>query len=412
MSENRTNFNAKYVFTRKKNIVAFIALVICIAFGVTNSFSKDSFVDITVAGPIIRGDGIGGFTIDIIDVLSEKYKVGIKKIDFNGSDLSPKILSILKKKNKKPGPVVIYTKPVWDLSPTDVSYLAGLQKTKDRIVVAFSMFESSLIPESGVEALNKYFNLVVVPDEYLVDVYKNSGVLKPIKVLPLPMNLKAFQKTERIKKVDDPFVFTILSSSIYRKNILGTLIAFNNVFKNNPKVRLKINSRYSANGAHHEIMRYLLLEDIKNVEYSSESLTFEKYKQILNQTDCLLSASMGEGFSLQPREAMSMGIPVIVTNNTAQTTICKTNLVKVVESRIEEPAFHYFMTKPCGSFFKCNTNDLSNAMMDVYENYEKYKQQALCAVDWVQKYDIANLKNDYIDFFNLKKLRTYLDNNN
>jgi glycosyltransferase involved in cell wall biosynthesis len=356
-------------------------------------------VDITVVGPVVAADGLGRNTIDFFDVLRTKYKVNLLWTHLDRAHLPDWIKEFVKKKPKLIGKLILYTKPVWNLSAKDISFLDLIKESKDKVKIAYSMFESSLLPPMGVECLNKYFDLIVVPDEYLIDVYKNSGITKPIKVLPLGLNFSELAKFPIKRKKNENFVFTILSSAIYRKNILGTVHAFAKVFKNNPHVQLRINSRYSINGSNHEILRFIMNEGLQNVTFTTKALSEPEYNQLLSSSDCLVNLSMGEGFSIQPREAMVTGIPVIVSNNTAQKTICNTQLVKAVNSTIEEPAFHYFADAPYGNFFKCNQSDIEEAFLDVYHNYDKYLRNAEKAREWALQYDLKNLKDSYLDFF-------------
>ena len=56
------------------------------------------------------------------------------------------------------------------------------------------MFESSKIPNEWANILNNYFDIVVVPDSYLIEIYKNSGVNLPIFVLPLSISIEELLK--------------------------------------------------------------------------------------------------------------------------------------------------------------------------------------------------------------------------
>lgn len=355
--------------------------------------------EITLVGPVVAADGLGRNTIDFATILKENFKISIYPTSMQKEDLPTWIKPLFQKKLGCIGKIVLYIKPVWNLKKNDIEFLQKITSKKERRLIAYSMFESSLIPLNGVEILNKYFDLVVVPDPYLVQVYKDSGVTKPIEMLPLAVNFTKLKKIPLKTTKNDPFVFTILSSAIYRKNILTAVEAFSKSFKNNPHVKLIINSRYSFNGSNHEILRYIHHHQINNIQFTTKSLEENEYNKLLAQSDCFLSVSLGEGFSIQPREAMVLGIPTIVTSNTAQTTICNTGLVSAVECKVKEPAFHYFSDTPYGDYFKCSVDDLSQALEDVYYNYDYYLSNSYRAREWALKYDINVLNDTYIAFF-------------
>ena len=376
----------------KKWILAFlVALIAFILVPVKRA-------DITVIGPVVMADGLGRNTIDFIHMLKTRYTVNCVPTLTKVSELPKDIKRCLNKRLSRYGRVVLYTKPVWDAKLKDYKRFERLKKSNS-LVVAYSMFESSALPQEGVNILNDYFDVVVVPDEYFIDVYRNSGVIKPIKVLPLAMNFGALENKPFKKVKNDPFVFTILSSAVYRKNMFTAVKAFEKAFGNNPHVKLRINSRYSMGGANHEVLRYLQAHPLDNIVYTTKSLLTDEYNSLLADSDCLLSVAMGEGFSIQPREAMMLGIPCIVTNNTAQSTICKTGLVRSVECSIEEPAFHYFSDQSYGKYYKCTIDDLASAFLDVYHNYDRYLEKSQQAKAWASFYTIEALQKVYVEFF-------------
>jgi len=143
---------------------------------------------------------------------------------------------------------------------------------------------------------------------------------------------------------------------------------------------------------------------------------------------------MGEGFSITPREALACGKPCILTNNTAQISICNTGAVRVVPSKILVPAFydcHYDNHYPTvcalnlcknvlefnnqellnnlieeeldltwrsgnvGYQFDCETDDARAAMRDVYEHYHDYFLKAKEGREWAKGYLHKNLSAKY-----------------
>lgn len=360
--------------------------------------------DITIIGPIKAGDGLGRNTIDFIKILSEKYHVNCLPTYFSNKDLDSQVAKIIRSPNKRLGKVILFTKPIWTPHEHNLKTLTKISKSKNSIKIAYSMFESSLIPPEWAIQLNKYFDLVAVPDEYLVDVYKKSGVTIPIKVLPLCIDFTNLAKQELKKEKNELFTFSILSSGIYRKNILQAARSFARLFANNPDVILRINCRYGLDKSSEQLKDFIKKNNITNIRFSQVSLDNNSYLSLLKQSDCLMNVSMGEGFSIQPREAMTLGIPCIVTNNTAQKTICQTGLVASVECPIKEAAYHFFSDLPYGDYFKCEDNELAEKMWDVYSNYQQYLKEAPKMREWAMKYDLKSLKTDYEEFFNLDNL--------
>jgi len=379
--------------------------------------------ELTLIGPIKRCDGLGRNTLEFADLLRSTYNLNCIPTFYEDADISPSLKKIIYKNSKshswirkiftrvatkKWGKVVVYTDTVWELNPKKIALFDRLEADPERIKIAYSMFESSFLPQEGVDCLNRSFDLIVVPDPYLVNVYKNSGVKVPIVVLPLAIDFSTLLDIPLKQHKQRPFVFTVLSSSIYRKNILNVVKAFHAQFKNEPDVRLRINSRYAKDDTASEILRYINAHALHQVQFTQEALSTKAYNELLAQSDCILNVSMGEGFSIQPREAMVLGIPVIVSDNTAQTTICQSGLVKTVSCSISEPAIHYFSPTPCGNFFKCSEQDIGQAMQDVYTHYEDYLKNATQARAWALQYHTGHLQQAYIEFFAYKNLQNLI----
>ena len=126
--------------------------------------------------------------------------------------------------------------------------------------------------------------------------------------------------------------------------------------------------------------------------------------------DCFVSFSMGEGFSLIPREFLAMGIPCVLSNNTAHETICNTGLVKSVLSNILVKAEYFHLSDDCGYHFDTRLDDAVLALKDIYNNYHIYLNKAFEAREWAKTYSINNLKNKYLNLIKPKKLLYGVDN--
>jgi glycosyltransferase involved in cell wall biosynthesis len=267
------------------------------------------------------------------------------------------------------------------------------------------MFETSKISAAWVRTINRIFDAVIVPDQYLVKVYENSGVRKPIFVLPLGIYLDDFLRYKIKKKENNKFVFGCMANYDLRKNQMLLIQAFVQEFGNSKDVILKINGR-SFDCAN--IHQYIKNQRYLNVYLSKENLSWQKYIEFMSTLDCYVNISKGEGFSIPPREALALKIPCILTNNTAQKTICNTGFVKSIDCDIFEQAkFSSDLFDPSedlGFFFNCKLQDVRKALREVYENYKEYKKKAKLGKEWVKQYRWQNLKDRYHNLFKPKKI--------
>ena len=348
--------------------------------------------DLTIVGYMKYSDGLGRIPIGLIDILKEDIS-----INFIGSieplNIEDDIKEIAFNPDKTPGRVSILTSQI--LWSPHLQYYQDVPESK--IKLAYSMFESTRIPPIWVEILNAKFDAVVVPDPYLTKVYKNSGVQIPIFVLPLGMYLNDFFMHEPHNLPKDPFIFGALASYIPHKNLSLTIQAFGEEFGNSKEVFLSIHGRWGTVNYYQDLAKNL---GVSNIVFNSNTLNQKDYVELLNSLDCYINISKGEGFSCCPREALALGIPCILSNNSAQKTLCKSGFVKSIRSSIVEKAYYgaeYYDSQPIGNQFNCDLADIKQALRDVYTHYKFYIKLAKSGRKWVSKYSWSNLKLKYLN---------------
>jgi glycosyltransferase involved in cell wall biosynthesis len=375
------------------------SLILILSFGFIGHSVYERFFHrpyLSVIGYVKMADGIGRQAVEVIDALREDIDIAHSEtapVDL--TDVPEEVKKIISQKRERLGKVVLYEDVIWHPA-TDAYKIIAHPKEEDQIRIAYSMFESTRIPQKWVDIFNEYFDAVVVPDPFLVDVYKDSGVNLPVFVIPLGLNLDDFLNQPLKKQRNDRMVFANLSSGLGRKNQITLVRAFAKAFGNSPKVLLKINNRYAEEHTTEAIKAEIARLKLTNVEFTQELLDKESYLETFKNVDCYVSLSKGEGFSIQPREAMALGIPVIVSDSLAQETICKSALVKCVKADIAEPAYYHFPFKETFGFaYNCNVDDVAKAMKDVYKNYDKYLANGEQAREWVKQYRYEELKPFY-----------------
>lgn len=357
--------------------------------------AKHSPYDLTVLGVIRYADGLGRLPISMIDMLNDKLKINfitsrINKF-INLDEVSDAVKAVAQDVQKRPGKVALFCDLMW--VNYDKPYLFIPSST---IKIAYTMVESSAVPTQWVEVLNSYFDAAIVPDEALVEVYKQSGVKIPLFVLPCPLYLEEFLTKEPKKQKNMPFVFGISAGFWPRKNQKMVIEAFIKEFGNSPDVQLKLHGRFGEESPKQELINLIKKYKVKNIEFIEKSFSRAEYLSFMASLDCYVFLSKGEGFSITPREALALGIPCIVSNNTAQKTICATDYVRSVSSCIQEPAYYSHIGTHVGYEFNCTLYDAQKALRDVYENYHLYLKKAEQGREWVKQYHYTNLKQKFL----------------
>jgi glycosyltransferase involved in cell wall biosynthesis len=127
------------------------------------------------------------------------------------------------------------------------------------------------------------------------------------------------------------------------------------------------------------------------------ALSDKEYLSFLTSLDAYVMLSMGEGFSVTPREAMALGLPVILSENTGHHTICESGLVNGIRTKTEIPAFYEVFNRNIGEFFLPDVVAAADSIRNIFDQRDTIYSDAGKRRDWAAQYDVANLKGLYID---------------
>lgn len=260
----------------------------------------------------------------------------------------------------------------------------------------YCVTERTMISKSWRDRFNKNFDALLVADEWLVDVYKDSGVKIPIFTLPEAINLTSLLARPPKKAPHKPFTFGISAVFHPRKNQQLLIKAFHEEFKDNKNVRLLVHGRYWSSNFD-KLQRFTNSLKNKNIKLFVEHFTRKEYEDFISDLDFYALISKGEGYSITPREALAAGIPCLLSNNTAHKTICNSNFVYAVPSNKVEPSYCGITGLYLGNEFNCEIADVRKALREVYTNYSNYLAKAQAGREWVKQYLPQNLQRKYLN---------------
>ncbi len=368
-------------------------------------------VDVTLITPYIKfGCSVSRLPIGFIDILGDTLRFNVitsRPVKPDYTDIPYHVQKVLKSPYKKAGQVAILYDVLWDLVNEPTKFVPAESKIK----IAYSMFEATAIPRKWVQILNTQFDAVVVPDKSLIDIYVRGGVKIPVFELPGALYLDGFLRQPVKTKRNKIFTFGTSAGYFPWKNTEVLIKAFHKEFGTNKNVRLIVHSRGGTDYVRNSIKKLLKEAKANNIILIEQRLAQSDFIKLLSSFDCYAFLSKGEGFSNTPRELLAMGIPCILSNNTAHRTICNTGFVRAVDSKIKEPAnYPHFGGYCCGSFFNCTVKDVREALRDVYNNYPTYLAKAHKGREWVKKYDYPNLKFKHLNI--VKPVKVILGNRN
>jgi len=367
-------------------------------------------VDLSIVGFIDSADGIGRIPITIIDCLKNKLNINFvstRCINPHTLETSNEIKKIINKKNEIAGNVALFSDI---LNFPDADHYKAIP-ANSIIKIAYSMIEGTTFPNEWVEILNSKFDAVVVPDSWLIDIYRNSGVNIPIFCLPIILYLEDFLKLPPKKRANNPFIFGNTNAFVLRKNHIKLIQAFAKAFKNRPDVELYLSGRVSRQDSLQLVQDKIKELNLKNVILKLQILSQKEYVNLMSSFDCFVSLSTGEGFAVPPREALASGLPLIITNNTVHKTICKNDFVKCIPANIIIPGTYFgFPDNEKGYAFDCDIDDATNALNEIYKNYQLHLNKAQKGREWTKQYLKENLKEKYLNL--IKPIRIFLGPDN
>lgn len=355
-----------------------------------------SNIDLSLIGRANYNTGLGGIGIGIINTLKNDCKINhfflSNPLHYNG--ISPDVVEILQNPDTTPGNVALLYWPVY----TDDEYNIA-NSVKSHIRIAFSMLESTKIPAKWVDNFNNNFDAVIVPDEWLKEVYLACGVKVPLFILPHGICLEDFLN-EPIKETHSlPFRFGSNAVFTDRKNQHLLIDAFHEEFAGDLNVELVIHGGKGDNKYYEEAIRKIEARSVPSIKIIlNNTLSQKEYVEFMKSIDCYVLVSKGEGFSITPREAMALGIPTIISNNTAHKTICNSGYASCVTSQILNHALYpeYLKLGDCGNDFNSTIEDVRKELRKIYTNYLEHKKIAINARGWAKQYTWHNLKSKFI----------------
>ncbi len=182
--------------------------------------------------------------------------------------------------------------------------------------IAYTMYEASALPSGWVSGLNAV-DRVFTPSSWGRDVMVANGVQsEKVDVVPGGVDAETFHIWgPRLNLPAEQFKFLMVGKYETRKGYDETLLAFKDVFGDDPSVLLLIKATsFVDQAAVDKIKSKINAIGIPQVKLVDGALEGELMGALYRSCDCLIYPSRGEGWGLPLIEAMSSGLPVITTN--------------------------------------------------------------------------------------------------
>jgi glycosyltransferase involved in cell wall biosynthesis len=256
--------------------------------------------------------------------------------------------------------------------------------------VVSTMWESMSLPESFRESLHN-FPLIIVPSHQNQELF--SRYHPNVKFVPLGVDPAVWHREER-PKVGATFRF-LIGGSGPRKGTDLAHKAFRAAFPTVPRdgaTPLLVMKSPRAEGFHGE-----------NIEIIGGRISDEAEVDLYASSHCYLQPSRGEGFGLQPLQALAQGCPTILTAAHGHDAFAHLGIGLPARPA---PA-SYFVYGDAGEWWEPDLDALVDQMRWVYNHYDDAVARAAVGADVVaEQFTWARTAARFVDAIGVERLET------
>jgi len=203
----------------------------------------------------------------------------------------------------------IYCNLPWHHNPAEL-------KKEGLPLMAYTMYESTRVPEAWVNFLNKHIEVVLTPSSYSKAVFRQSGVTRPIHILPLFCDADEAGYSPKFNNGNEPYIYMwqgVAYDPCGRKGVDVVVRAFTELKK---EKRIEKDSRLVLKYLPYKSNKLIIdrLDTPLGIVYIQKNMTPGAMNKLYANVDCCVNPTHGEGFGLIPLEQMARCKPVLVTD--------------------------------------------------------------------------------------------------
>ena len=222
-----------------------------------------------------------------------------------------------------------------------------------------TMWETNWLPPQFSEYLH-LFDTVVVPSLHNWELF--SQFHDNVRVIPLGVDREVWYPKAR----PDNKKFKILcgGSEWYRKGLDVVLKVFLEMNLPDAELHIKI------------VPPYLSAPDnlnYPNVVVHNKWMTVEAEADLVRSADCFISVSRGEGFGLMPLQAISAGVPTILSDAHGHREFSDLATHRIPTRSVPT---NEGVWQNMGDWDEPEFDAIFSAIKDLYDNRDRYRQQA------------------------------------
>ncbi len=222
-----------------------------------------------------------------------------------------------------------------------------------------TMWETNWLPPQFSEYLH-LFDTVVVPSMHNWELF--SQFHDNVRVIPLGVDRDVWYPKARPE--NKKFKILCGGSEWYRKGLDVVLKVFLEMNLPDAELHIKI------------VPPYLSAPDnlvYPNVVVHDKWMTVEAEADLVRSADCFISVSRGEGFGLMPLQAISAGVPTILSDAHGHREFSDLATHRIPTRSVPT---NEGVWQNMGDWDEPDFDALCDALKDLHENHKRYRQQA------------------------------------
>lgn len=183
-------------------------------------------------------------------------------------------------------------------------------KTKAKVLLYIQEWEFERCPLEWVINWNSMAQRLIVPSEYLKNIYEEAGVRIPITVIPNGYNPRLMISKEKPKV--KPYKFLYIGSYQYRKGYDILYEIWDNYLGKVEDIELYVKDMNHVYGK--KDGKSIKRMNATNVKYIDEELTEKEMAELYKRCDCVIVCSRGESYCMPVLEGLVNGLDIICPN--------------------------------------------------------------------------------------------------
>lgn len=245
-----------------------------------------------------------------------------------------------------------------------------------KIKICYPVFDGTVPPLEWINIINNYFDICTTPSNYVAHNLLRYGVNIPCFGLHC-----AILNDELLKKEPNNNLtkirFGFIGAAEQRKNPIKVVEAFHKNFAGNNNVELFMHCSYSFEEEYLEKLKSLVekYKKTSNIIFSyREHKTHDEMMEIFSSFNCYIYPQKTSGYFTTPAEALSLGIPAIISDIGVHQELMQHSSLKEEDGLFSIPCniadyiYHSSLDKRyLGAQYDCEVDDISEAMLKFYK---------------------------------------------